>query len=120
MKLPSNKSSIQIRQELRQQIIDLKTSGFEDLALQIFQYQARFNPIYNQYLSNAKEQRFEYDAHATSIAAGNYIGAEINDDINPGNSVTADIVFDVPLGGTPTTAELHGSTGSQGVKVNLQ
>jgi len=75
---------------------------------------------YNQYLSNAKEQRFEYDAHATSIAAGNYIGAEINDDINPGNSVTADIVFDVPLGGTPTTAELHGSTGSQGVKVNLQ
>ena len=52
--MPSNKSSIQIRQELRQQIIDLKTSGFEDLALQIFQYQARFNPIYNQYLSNLK------------------------------------------------------------------
>ena len=75
---------------------------------------------YNQYLFNAKEQRFDYDAHGTSTAAGNYIGAEINDDINPGNSVTADIVFDVPLDDVPTIAELHGSTDSRGVKVKLQ
>jgi len=74
---------------------------------------------YDQYLFNAKEQRFEYDAHATSVAAGNYIGAEINDDINPGNSVTADIVFDIPLSDTPSSAELHGSTESKGVRVNL-
>lgn len=74
---------------------------------------------YNQYLFNAKEQRFEYDAHATSTAAGNYIGAEINDDINPGNNVTADVVFDVPLGDTPTLAELHGDTDSLGARVNL-
>jgi len=74
---------------------------------------------YGQYLFNAKEQRFEYDAHATSVAAGNYIGAEINDDINPGNSVTADIVFDIPLNNTPSLAELHGSTESKGVRVNL-
>ena len=75
---------------------------------------------YDQYLFNAKEQRFEYDAHATSVAAGNYIGAEINDDINPGNSVTADIVFDIPLSDAPSLAELHGSNESQGVRVNLQ
>ena len=74
---------------------------------------------YDQYLFNAKEQRFEYDAHATSVAAGNYIGAEINEDINPGNSVTADIVFDIPLSDTPSLAELHGSTESKGVRVSL-
>lgn len=74
---------------------------------------------YSQYLFNAKEQRFEYDAHATSTAAGNYMGAEINDDINPGNSVTADIVFDVPVGDIPTIAELHGDTDSLGARVNL-
>ena len=74
---------------------------------------------YGQYLFNAKEQRFEYDAHATSVAAGNYIGAEINEDINPGNSVTADIVFDIPLSDTPSLAELHGSTESKGVRVSL-
>ena len=52
--MPSNKSSIQIRRELRQQITDLKTSGFENLALQIFRYQAVYNPIYSQYLAHIK------------------------------------------------------------------
>ncbi len=52
--MPSNKSSIQIRRELRQQIVELKASGFEDLALQIFRYQAEYNPIYSQYLFNLK------------------------------------------------------------------
>ena len=52
--MPSNKSSSQIRHALRQQIIDLKTSGFEDLALQIFRYQAQYNPVYNAYLANIK------------------------------------------------------------------
>ena len=75
---------------------------------------------YSQYLFNTKGQRFEYDAHATTVAAGNYIGAEINDDINPGNNVTADIVFDVPVDNVPTIAELHGDIDSQGVRINLQ
>lgn len=52
--MPSNKSSSLIRRELRQQILDLKTSGFENLALQIFRYQAEHNFIYNQYISNLK------------------------------------------------------------------
>lgn len=52
--MPSNKSFSEIRNTLRQQIIDLKPTGFLDLALQIFRYQASHNPIYNQYLSNLK------------------------------------------------------------------
>jgi hypothetical protein len=42
------------------------------------------------------------------------------DTINPGNSVTGDIVFDVPKTTTPIIAELHDSAFSGGVKVNLQ
>jgi hypothetical protein len=75
---------------------------------------------YSQYLFNAKGQKFEYDVHATSTAAGNYVGTELNDDINPGNSVTNDVVFDVPVGETPNIAELHGDPDSQGVRVILQ
>lgn len=41
-------------------------------------------------------------------------------DINPGNTLTGDLMFDVPKGVTPTTAELHDSGASDGVKVNLQ
>lgn len=52
--MPSNKSSLQIRHTLRQQIIELETSGFEDLALQIFRYQASYNPVYSEYLSHLK------------------------------------------------------------------
>ena len=52
--MPSNNSSSQIRQILRQQIIDLETSCFEDLALQIFRYQAQFNSVYNDYLTYLK------------------------------------------------------------------
>ena len=40
--------------------------------------------------------------------------------INPGNSVEGAIFFDLPVGVTPTTAELHDSAYSGGVKVNLQ
>lgn len=43
---------MEIRQELRRQIIALKSSDFETLALRIFQYQAKYNPVYNQYISN--------------------------------------------------------------------
>ncbi|MDQ6477043.1 acyl transferase [Dyadobacter sp. LHD-138] len=42
---------MEIRQELRRQIIALKPSDFESLALRIFQYQAKHNPVYNQYIS---------------------------------------------------------------------
>ncbi|MCF0054327.1 acyl transferase [Dyadobacter sp. CY356] len=52
MKLQSNKSSLEIRQELRQQIIDLDPIDFESLALQIFKYQAENNPVYKEYISH--------------------------------------------------------------------
>lgn len=41
-------------------------------------------------------------------------------DINPGNSVSGAIIFDVPKDATLVTAELHDSTFSGGVKVSLQ
>ena len=52
--MPSNKSSLQLRTALRQQIINLKAPDFENLALQIFRYQAIYNPVYNQYLTYLK------------------------------------------------------------------
>lgn len=52
MELQSNTSSLEIRQQLRRQIIDLNPSGFESLALRIFRYQAENNPVYRQYITH--------------------------------------------------------------------
>jgi hypothetical protein len=41
-------------------------------------------------------------------------------DINPGNSVSGIVVFDVPNGQTPGHLELHDSAFSGGVTVNVQ
>lgn len=54
MKLPSNKTSSELRQELRAQIVDLRSEQFNELALKIFRYQATQNPVYNQYVSYRK------------------------------------------------------------------
>ena len=51
LKLLSKISLLEIRQQLRQQITDLKPSHFESIALRIFQYQAKYNPVYNRYIS---------------------------------------------------------------------
>lgn len=72
----------------------------------------------NQYLLNASGQKYSADDTATLYNAPN--GTSWYNDINPGNSVTGAIVFDVPKDQTPTTAELHDSAFSNGVKVNLQ
>lgn len=72
----------------------------------------------NQYLFNANGQKYSADDTATLYNAPN--GTSWYDNINPGNSVTGAIVFDVPKDQTPTTAELHDSAFSNGVKVNLQ
>jgi hypothetical protein len=39
--------------------------------------------------------------------------------VNPGTTVTCRLVFDVPSGVTPSSALLHDSELSGGVKVNL-
>ena len=68
-----------------------------------------------------------YDGAGAKFSADGVASSYANTDsntflnqINPGNSVTANVVFDVPKGTTPITAELHDSIFSGGVKVNLQ
>lgn len=68
-----------------------------------------------------------YDSEGAKFSADGVASSYANTDantflnqINPGNSVTAVVVFDVPKGKTPITAELHDSPFSSGVKVNLQ
>ena len=50
MELQNNKSQAEIRDELRNQILEREASDFDSLALNIFRYQANYNPVYNQYL----------------------------------------------------------------------
>jgi hypothetical protein len=75
---------------------------------------------YDQYVFNSQGQRYDYDSSATGYVARYYLGNPFNDDINPGNNITGDIVFDVPVDVTPPTAELHGDSDSLGVRINLQ
>lgn len=72
----------------------------------------------NQKLLNAQGQQYAADDTATMYAAPDSSSWYSN--INPGNSVEGTIVFDIPKDQTPTTAELHDSAFSGGVKINLQ
>jgi hypothetical protein len=73
-----------------------------------------------QYIYNDKGQQYGYDSSATSSAANYSLGNPLDDDVNPGNSVTGDFVFDVPVGTALAKAELHASRSSKGVGVNLR
>ncbi len=72
----------------------------------------------SQYLYDAAGAKFSADGTASLYA--NPQGSTFLNQINPGNSVTGIIVFDLPKDKTPTIAELHDSPFSGGVKVNLQ
>jgi len=72
----------------------------------------------NQYLFNAAGQKYSADDVATLYTTPN--GAGWYNDINPGNSVSGAIVFDIPKDQTAVSAELHDSAFSNGVKVDLQ
>ena len=72
----------------------------------------------NQYLFNSQNQKYSADDTATLYNSPN--DSSWYSDINPGNSVSGAIVFDIPKDVTPTSAELHDSAASGGVKVNLQ
>jgi hypothetical protein len=61
--------------------------------------------------------RYAVDTGAGVVANGS--GEAIWDVINPGISVTAKIVYDIPPGATITTLELHDSVLSHGVTVTL-
>ncbi len=71
-----------------------------------------------QLLFDANGNKYSSDSGASFYA--NPSGSTFLNQINPGNSVTGAVVFDIPKGVTPTQAELHDSAFSGGVKVNLQ
>lgn len=50
LKLLYNKTASELRQDLRNQVLGLNSTEFEKTALQIFQYQAHYNPVYKEYL----------------------------------------------------------------------
>lgn len=72
----------------------------------------------SQYLFDSANAKFSADSTASLYA--NPQGSTFLNQINPGNSVTGIVVFDLPKDKTPTTAELHDSGLSDGVKVTLQ
>lgn len=72
----------------------------------------------DQKLFNAAGQEFSADDTATMYNSEDSTSTWYSD-INPGNSVSGVIVFDLPKDQTPVSAELHDSAFSNGVKVNL-
>ena len=72
----------------------------------------------SQYLYDSSNKKYSSDSEA-SIDISPTDNTFYNP-INPGNTVSGTVVFDIPKGVTPTTAELHDSAFSGGVKVNLQ
>ena len=73
----------------------------------------------SQYLYDAQNHKYSADTSATIDNQPSGVSQTWYNDINPGNSVSGTIVFDIPKGVTPTTAELHDSAFSGGVKVKL-
>ncbi len=71
----------------------------------------------NQYLYNKTGQKYESDSTAT-IYNDPSGGATFTSSVNPGNSASAALVFDIPKDQAPVTAELHDSAFSAGVKVS--
>lgn len=72
----------------------------------------------NQYLFDANGKKFSADSTA-SIYAGED-AQTIYKEINPGNSVTGVVYYDVPKTAKPTKLELHDSAFSGGVTVSLR
>ena len=72
----------------------------------------------NQYLFDATGRKFSADSTA-SIYAGNQ-AQTIYQEINPGNSVTGTVYYDVPKTAKPAKLELHDSAYSGGVTISLR
>ncbi|QLY33497.1 DUF4352 domain-containing protein [Nocardia huaxiensis] len=70
----------------------------------------------NQYVFDTKNRKFSNDASAgMNLQADTSLYA----DLNPGNTITAQIVFDLPADSQPDYIMLHDSMFSGGVKVSL-
>lgn len=71
----------------------------------------------NTKLFNAEGQEFSADTEAAIYLEDS---SSLFEEINPGNSLNSKVIFDVPVGTTPTSIELHDSAFSGGVTVSLQ
>lgn len=71
----------------------------------------------NQYVYNNNDQKFSNDSTAELAIEGN--SDTWLQEINPGNSISGIVVYDVPKGTILTKAELHDSAYSNGVDVKL-
>jgi hypothetical protein len=72
----------------------------------------------SQYLFDAAEAKYSADGSASIYA--NPSGSTFLNQINPGNSVSGVLVFDLPKDKTPVSAQLHDSPMSNGVQISLQ
>jgi len=72
----------------------------------------------SQVVYNAQNQKYSADSAAAFYV--NPTNSTFLNQINPGNTVTGVVAFDIPKDQTPVTAELHDSSFSSGVKVSLQ
>ncbi|QDQ94775.1 DUF4352 domain-containing protein [Rhodococcus sp. WB9] len=70
----------------------------------------------NQEMYDAQGRKFTSD---TSAALNLDSDVAIWDEINPGNTVTIKVVYDMPAGAQPAEMELHDSMFSGGVRVKL-
>ena len=71
----------------------------------------------NQKAYGPEGHLYAADTGAGVVANGN--GEAIWNVVNPGNSITAKVVYDLPPGATITVLELHDSGLSRGVKVRV-
>lgn len=71
----------------------------------------------DQYVYDASGRQYSADSMAGLSITGNEV---LFTPINPGNSVTGQLVFDVPPSTELTSAELHDSAFSDGVTVSLE
>ncbi|MEU8895157.1 DUF4352 domain-containing protein [Nocardia sp. NPDC048505] len=75
-----------------------------------------FSPS-SQYLFDTQNRKFESDvAAAINLQADTSLYASVN----PGNSITAQVVFDLPAEATPSHLVLHDSMFSGGAKVTVR
>lgn len=74
----------------------------------------------SQYVYDAQGSKFEADSEAGWYLNGVEGASVWLEDINPGNSITGKMAFDMPAGAEPVSAELHDSAFSGGVTVSLK
>lgn len=90
-------------------IVDLTIKNIGDKAQGFFGENAK--------LLNAQKQQFSADNEAAVYLNDS---SSLYEEINPGNTLSSKVIFDVPAGTAPTAIELHDSAFSGGVTVDLK